>query len=123
MSSKHCLIVENSEIVRRVTMHMLKALSFDVAEVTDGNDAIVACAAEMPDAIILDWTIAPHRGLDCLEALRQLPGGDRPFIFYSMTELDGSEWQRARDAGANDVLVKPYDRELLRNKLVAAGLM
>ncbi len=123
MSNKQCLIVESSELVRRLTKVMLTALSIDTREAVDATAAIMACSAAMPDTIILDGSIPPHNGFDCLLALRRLSGGERPAILYSTIEHDPVELQRWRDAGADGVLVKPYDRATLRQTLADVGVI
>jgi two-component system, chemotaxis family, chemotaxis protein CheY len=123
MSNKYCLIVDDSEIIRRVTKQLLIGLHFDTGEAVDAMEAVTRCRATMPDAIVLDWSLPEVSGLDCLQALRKLPGGEKPIIFYCTTENDPIEFRRARAAGATDVLVKPYDRETLRRKMAETGLV
>ena len=123
MSNKYCLIVDDSEIIRRVTKQMLNGLRFDTGEAVDAMDAVTRCRAAMPDAILLDWSLPEVSGIDCLQALRKLPDGEKPIILYCTTENDPVEFKRARTAGATDVLVKPYDRATLSRKLAEAGLI
>ncbi len=123
MSNKFCLIVDDSDIIRRVTKQLLNSFRFDTGEAADALAAIGHCRAAMPDAIVLDWSLPELSGIDCLRALRKLPGGDKPVIFYCTTENDPGEFRRARAAGATDVLVKPYDRATLQKKLSDTGLV
>ena len=123
MSNKYCLIVDDSDIIRRVTKQMLNGLRFDTGEAVDAIDAVTRCRTAMPDVIVLDWSLPEVSGIDCLQALRKLPDGKKPAIFYCTTENDPVAFKRARAAGATDVLVKPYDRETLRRKMAEAGLV
>jgi two-component system, chemotaxis family, chemotaxis protein CheY len=123
MSNKFCLIVDDSDIIRRVTKQLLNGLRFDTGEAVDAMEAVASCRTTMPDAILLDWSLPEVSGIECLQALRKLPSGDKPAIFYCTTENDPVEFKRARAAGATDVLVKPYDRETLSQKLADAGLV
>ena len=123
MPNKHCLIVDDSDLIRRVAKQLLTVLQFDTSEAVDGADALARCSTAMPDVILLDWSMPAPSGLDCLQALRLMSGGDRPVIVYCTTENDPLECARARLAGADDVLVKPYDREMLRAKFIEAGLI
>ena len=123
MNTKHCLIVDDSDVIRRITKHMLNALRLDSSEAVNGHDALVLCRKAMPDAILLDWSMPVLGGLDTLQSLRRLPGGTAPVVFYCMTENDATETARALAAGATDILLKPYDREALRQKLINAGLL
>ena len=123
MSQTHCLIADDSDVIRRITKLMLTALRLDSSEAVNGHDAIDRCRKAMPDAIILDWIMPGLAGLEALQALRRLPGGAAPAILYCVTENSPEETARALQAGATDILLKPYDRETLRQKLTSAGLI
>ena len=123
MPNKHCLIVDDSDVIRRVTNQMLTALGLQATEAVNGEDALERCRQTMPDAIVLDWIMPVLSGLDCLQLLRRMPGGRRPAIIYCTTVNDPAEVARALAAGADDVIVKPYDREALRQKLVGLGVI
>jgi two-component system chemotaxis response regulator CheY len=62
-------------------------------------------------------------GLEFLGALRLATDGPRPYIFYCTTENDPDELARAFIGGANDYILKPFDRDLLTAKLSTAGLL
>ena len=123
MSNKQCLIVDDSDIVRRVAKHMLSAMGVDATEAVNGLDALDRCSKAMPDAILLDWIMPVQGGLECLQALRRLPGGGAAKVIYCTSENDPAEFARAMAAGATDVIVKPFNREMLRQKLESAGVI
>ena len=123
MSNTHCLIVDDSDVVRRVTRHMLGAIGIDASEAVNGLDALDRCSKAMPDVILLDWIMPVQGGLECLQALRRLPGGDSAAVIYCTSENDPVEFARALAAGATDILVKPFSREMLRLKLASAGVI
>ena len=122
-AQKHCLIVDDSDVIRRVLKHMLAALRIEATEAVDGQDAIERCRDRMPDAILLDWSMPNLSGLDFLAFLRRQPGGDKPVVLYCPTESDPADIARALSAGADDILVKPFDRQDLQQKLVSAGVI
>jgi two-component system chemotaxis response regulator CheY len=123
MPFKHCLIVDDSEVIRRVAKHMLTGLGLEVGEAANGEEALELCRKWMPDAIVLDWIMPDRGGLDCLQALRRLPGGATSKVIYCTSENNPSEFRRALLAGANGIIVKPYDRVTLRNVLAGAGVI
>lgn len=123
MAKRHCLIVDDSDVIRRVLRHMLGALRFDVSEAVNGADAIAACDRAMPDAILLDWSMPGASAIDALHALRRMPGGTAPVVIYCPIENDPADIARARAAGANDVLLKPFTRAELQATLAGAGLV
>ena len=123
MPNKHCLIVDDSDVIRRVTKTMLTGLGLQASEAVNGEDALERCRQAMPDAIVLDWIMPVLDGLDCLQSLRRLPGGRQAAILYATTVNDPAEIARALEAGADDVIVKPYDRDALRQKLQGLGVI
>jgi two-component system, chemotaxis family, chemotaxis protein CheY len=123
MPKQRCLIVDDSDIVRRVLRHMLETLHLDVSEAADGLSAVEQCRSAMPDAILLDWIMPGASGIDALQAVRRLPGGAAPIIFYCPTEYIDLDIACARAAGANDVLLKPFTRVELQKALMIAGLL
>jgi two-component system, chemotaxis family, chemotaxis protein CheY len=123
MANRQCLIVDDSDVIRRVLRHMLGSLQFDVSEAISGRDAVEACHRSMPDAILLDWSMPGGSGIETLQSLRRMPGGSSPVVIYCATENDQADLARARAAGANDVLLKPFTRVELQATLVGAGLL
>jgi two-component system chemotaxis response regulator CheY len=76
----------------------------------------------MPDMILLDWHMPVMGGMEFLQSFRPLNKKKRPFILYCATENDKIELARAITAGANDYVLKPYDRETLYARIAEAGL-
>ena len=123
MPTKQCLIVDDSEAVRRIVKHMLAAMGLSSAEAANGHEALNVCGTAMPDAILLDWVMPTLSGLDCLQAIRRMPGGDQPAVIYCTSENSPAEFARALAAGANEVIVKPFNREALRQRLASVGVL
>lgn len=126
--SKYTLVVDDSRVIRRITRSLLQALDFETTEADSPSAALNACVTRMPSLIILDWLMPSSDkqsmdSLECLQSLRRLPGGQEPVVLYCTTEHDPKEFDRAMKAGADDVIVKPYDRDMLHRKLIATGLL
>jgi two-component system chemotaxis response regulator CheY len=118
---KHCLVADDSEVVRKVARRVLESMSFEVSEAQNGQEALATCQERAPDAIFLDWSMPDMTGLQVLSALR-LSSDRKPYILYCTTENDADDIARARAAGADDVLLKPFHGHELEARLVAAGL-
>jgi len=58
-----------------------------------------------------------------LKALRRLPGGDRPKVVFCTTENDVVHIARALHAGANEYIMKPFDKEIVEAKFQEVGLI
>jgi two-component system, chemotaxis family, chemotaxis protein CheY len=122
-TKKHCLIVDDSEIIRKVAANLLKHLNFETSQAENGQIALEQCLHTMPDAILLDWQMPIMGGIEFLSLLRQQPNGDKPVIVYCTTENDASDISRAVAAGADEYLLKPFDRDSLRGKLADVNLL
>ena len=119
---KYCLIVDDSAVIRKVARRILEGLGFRAAEAEDGGQGLELCRAEMPDAILLDWNMPNVDGYEFLRALRQLPGGDGPKVVFCTTENDVACIARALRAGANEYIMKPFDKDIMTAKLQEVGL-
>lgn len=113
---KSCLVVDDSSVVRKVARRLLEDMDYIVEEAEDGQEAFDKCRQEMPDAILLDWNMPIMSGLEFLKLLRAYVGGDKPHIVYCTIENDIGAIALALKAGANDYMMKPFDRALLEAK-------
>ena len=120
---KTCLIVDDSKVTRMVAGEIVKGLGFGTKEASDGQEAVDACKGEMPDAILLDWNMPVKNGLEFLNELRLLPGGDVPVVIFCTTEGSIDHIQQALKAGANEYIMKPFDSDVIEAKFSRTGLI
>jgi two-component system chemotaxis response regulator CheY len=120
---KTCLIVDDSSVIRKVARRILEGLEFEIAEAEDGEQALDTCRGKMPDAILLDWNMPKMDGYQFLRLLRRLPDGDRPKVVFCTTENDVAHIARALHAGANEYIMKPFDKEIVEAKFQEVGLI
>jgi two-component system, chemotaxis family, chemotaxis protein CheY len=120
---KHCLVVDDSAVIRKVARRILEGLSFRVSEAEDGEQALLVCMADMPDAVLLDWNMPVMDGFEFLKALRRLPNGDKPKVVFCTTENDVAHIARAIHAGADEYIMKPFDKEIMTSKFQEVGLV
>ncbi|MGQ0590448.1 MAG: response regulator [Sphingosinicella sp.] len=118
---KSCLIVDDSKVIRKVARHILETLEFRVDEAEHGREALDRCEAEMPDVILLDWNMPVMSGMEFLRALRQGAHAAQPKVVFCTTENDLSHIRAAIEAGADEYVMKPFDRETLHSKLQIVG--
>ena len=120
---KRCLVVDDSSVIRKVARRILEELEFEIDEAENGQQALAACSRQMPDGILLDWNMPVMSGIEFLLELRRAEGGSRPKVVFCTTENDTAHISRAIEAGANEYIMKPFDREILEDKLAAVGLI
>jgi two-component system chemotaxis response regulator CheY len=120
---KTCLIVDDSSVIRKVARRILEGLEFEIMEAENGEEAIESCKRQLPDAILLDWNMPKMDGYDFLRVLRRLPGGDGPKVVFCTTENDVAHIARALHAGANEYIMKPFDKDIVQAKFQEVGLI
>lgn len=119
---KSCLVVDDSRVIRKVACRILSDLGFLTSEAEDGITALEACRASMPQMILLDWSMPNMTGIEFLRALRRERSGDKPIVVFCTTENDVAHITEALGAGANEYIMKPFDREIIEAKLAEVGL-
>ncbi|MFO1150925.1 MAG: response regulator [Alsobacter sp.] len=120
---KHCLVVDDSAVIRKVARRILETLDFEITEAEDGEEALRLCGQRMPDAILLDWNMPVMDGYEFLKALRRAPGGAAPKVVFCTTENDIAHIARAMHAGADEYVMKPFDKDIITTKLHQVGLV
>jgi len=120
---RHCLVVDDSSVIRKVARRILEDFDFSVAEAEDGGVALDACRRSMPDMILLDWHLPVMDGLEFLEALRKLENGRQPKVVFCASEADVAQIARALRAGADEYILKPFDRSTVEAKLHEVGML
>jgi two-component system chemotaxis response regulator CheY len=120
---KTCLVVDDSSVIRKVARRILERLDFQIVEAEDGEQALEACRNGMPDAVLLDWNMPKMDGYEFLRNLRRLPRGDLPKVVFCTTENDVAHIARALHAGANEYIMKPFDKEIVEAKFQEVGLI
>ncbi len=119
---KSCLVVDDSKVIRKVARHILETLNFSVDEAEDGREALERIDARMPDVVLLDWNMPVMGGMEFLRQLRQLNLATQPKVVFCTTENDSAHIRAAIDAGADEYVMKPFDRETLESKLQIVGV-
>ena len=119
---KSCLIVDDSKVIRKVARHILETLDFAVDEAEDGRVALDRCDVAMPDVILLDWNMPVMSGMEFLRALRTSDVAPQPKVVFCTTENDIAHIRAAIDAGADEYVMKPFDRDTLQAKLQIVGV-
>ncbi|PVE22499.1 two-component system response regulator [Microvirga sp. KLBC 81] len=119
----YCLIVDDSRTIRKVSREIVESLAFEVAEAENGEVGLSMCQARMPDVILLDWNMPIMDGYSFLKELRKSPGGQAPKVVFCTTENDMGHITRALEAGADEYIMKPFDKDILVAKFQELGLL
>ena len=120
---KTCLVVDDSSVVRKIARRILEEMGFEITEAEDGAKALDVCKRAMPDAVLLDWNMPVMDGYEFLGNLRRMPGGDAPKVVFCTTENGMDHISRALHAGANEYIMKPFDKDIVTAKFQEVGLI
>jgi DNA-binding response OmpR family regulator len=111
------LVVEDDEEIAHVLQRSLRLDGYDVKLAGDGVQALEEAHAFLPDLIVLDLGLPRLDGIDVAKRLRD-DGDDVPILM--LTARDALESRvEGLDVGADDYLVKPFERQELLARLRA----
>ncbi|MDE2181524.1 MAG: response regulator [Alphaproteobacteria bacterium] len=120
---KTCLVVDDSRVIRKITCRILKELAFHTVEADNGEEALVLCRRNMPDVILLDWNLPHMSGVEFVRSVRAEKNGSVPVVLFCTTENDVSHISEALGAGADEYIMKPFDKSIIEAKFSEVGLM
>ena len=114
------LIVDDYQTMLRILRNLLKQLEFlNVVDASDGTKALEALGKEPFGLIISDWNMEPMTGIQLLRAVRGDPKLKHiPFIMIT-AESKSENVITAKEAGVSNYIVKPFNAETLRAKMVS----
>jgi two-component system, OmpR family, response regulator MprA len=110
------LIVEDDADIADVLRRSLRNEGYEVRSSTDGIDALDVAAGFVPDLVVLDLGLP---GLDGVEVCRRLRSdGDVPILMLT-ARAETEDRVAGLDSGADDYLVKPFERKELLARIRA----
>ena len=120
----HALIVDDSTTIRMILRAYLKKLGFDVTEAVNGRDALDRLKAmTKADVVLVDWNMPEMDGLSFIRAVRaQRDYAGLPLMMVT-TNTELAQVSQALEAGANEYIMKPFTRDMLREKLELLGFL
>jgi two-component system, chemotaxis family, chemotaxis protein CheY len=110
------LVADDSGVMRKIVIRALNACGVeDIVEAADGAEAVAKFGQESVDLVMTDWNMPNKTGLEVVKEIRET--GSTVPIFMITTEAEASRVKEAIAVGVNDYLAKPFDNELLRQKI------
>jgi two-component system chemotaxis response regulator CheY len=112
------LVIDDSRAVRILIGTILREIGMEVLEAGNGLEAL-AQLERHPDIelMLVDWNMPEMNGYDLLRAVRARRAYDRVRILMVTSEAQGEQVVKALSAGANEYLMKPFNKEVLVAKL------
>lgn len=115
---KKAMVVDDSNAIRQIERKYLEEMGFEVLEAENGEEALKVLN-EHPDVqlILLDWHMPVMNGYEFLVKLRSNPKWSNIKVMMVTTENQQKSVIDAILAGANEYLMKPFDKEMLETKI------
>ena len=116
------LIIDDSRYVRGYLRGLLQERGIECVEAGDGQQALdLIHGGSTFNLAFVDWNMPVINGLEVLKRLRAEGYADLKTIMVT-TEGEKQHILRALAAGADEYLMKPFDREALNEKLALLSL-
>ena len=117
------LVIDDSRAMRSILRGILASLDFEVVEASDGRQAVEILTEDQNfNLALVDWNLPELSGLEVVKEIRK----DRRLAGMSLlmvtTETEFKRVTQALQAGADEYIMKPFDREMLLDKLVILGI-
>ena len=117
------LVVDDSRAMRSIIGKFLRELGFEVHEAASGLQALVDIRTiDGLSLVLVDWNMPEMDGCEFLRKVRNEPAFHDVPIMMVTTESEMQQVAVALEAGANEYLMKPFDKQGLLEKLLLLGV-
>lgn len=119
------LVVDDSRTIRMILGRTLTEMGYEVCEASDGREALQVMEAKM-NAVklaLVDWNMPEMNGLDLLKHLRLNPALTSLKVVMVTTEAELNHMTTAIAAGADEYVMKPFTKDILKEKLELIGIL
>jgi len=121
MTNPTVLIIEDDAALRGLETRLARRAGFTVETAADGPSGLAAALATDPDLIISDFHMPGMKGPELLRRLREVPRlRDRPILVVTGDRSEAAR-RNVMQAGADEVIVKPFPPAEFRRHLLAAA--
>jgi two-component system, chemotaxis family, chemotaxis protein CheY len=123
--TKKALIVDDSKTIRMILGRIIQELGYEVCEAVNGRDALKVMESEKAAVhlVLADWNMPEMNGLDLVKHLRRNAELASLKVIMVTTETEVDHIVSALDAGANEYVMKPFTKDILREKLEMVGIL
>ena len=112
------LIAEDDLTSRRILEAALSKWGYEVISVSNGNDAIDRLLDEnAPKLALLDWIMPDKDGVEVCRIIRERKTITPSYIILLTSKGDKKDITKGLDSGADDYIVKPYDKDELKARI------
>lgn len=116
------LVIDDSKAMRMILSKILVDIGCTVTDAADGREALQRIkSGGKPDLALVDWNMPEMNGLEFIQAVRANPEYASITLMMITTESEISNVEAARAAGVNEYVIKPFNTEIILEKLHSMG--
>lgn len=109
--------------MRSILAGILGEVGFEVTLAADAEEALEVLENDQYfELALVDWNLPGLSGLDLVKAIRERPAHNDIRLMMVTTETELVRVQEALEAGADEYIMKPFDKEMLLEKLALLGI-
>jgi CheY-like chemotaxis protein len=117
----HVLVADDDDVTRLLLRSALAKLGHQVIEAANGRDALAAWEKDQQPLIISDWEMPDLDGLELCRRIRALNDTAFAYIILLTSRTGKADYFEAMEAGADDFISKPFDKEQIATRVRVAG--
>ncbi|WP_013322602.1 PAS domain S-box protein [Gloeothece verrucosa] len=111
------LIVEDVWESRRLLVELLSSVGFEVAEASNGAQALTLCESWSPHLIWMDMRMPVMNGYEATKLIKQHPFGQKTVIIALTASVFEDQRETIIAAGCDDIVSKPFTEAVIFKKL------
>jgi two-component system cell cycle response regulator DivK len=112
------LVVDDSNLNRKVVSTVLQSCGFEVLEAVDGEQAFEITTAELPDLVLMDVQLPKVDGYEVTRRLRRQPVTQHIPVIALTAHAMAGEKERAAEAGCDGYISKPVNTRTLVGEIM-----
>jgi two-component system chemotaxis response regulator CheY len=118
----HALVVDDSSTIRKILTAYLTSLGFEVTVAVDGRDGLERLKGmDRTDLVLVDWNMPETDGISFIRAVRADADYCEVPVVMVTTNSELPHVSEALDAGATEYIMKPFTKDMIREKLELLG--
>jgi two-component system NtrC family sensor kinase len=116
------VLIAEDDLASRLALKVnLQKWGHEVVEAQDGDQAWQLLQREKPKIAILDWMMPGIEGMELCRRIRANTEGDYIYVILLTAKGDNEDVVVGLDAGADDYITKPFDREIMRSRIAVGA--
>ncbi|KAG7346291.1 response regulator receiver domain containing protein [Nitzschia inconspicua] len=122
---KRALVIEDSNVIRKMLTKILSNLGFDVSQAENGMDGLAKLKSSLFDLVLCDFLMPVMDGLDCVQQYRDWEKYHRPWIKQRIVGISAhataGDIERGKSVGLDDYRNKPVTVKVLSELINCEG--